>query len=124
MTKEIAVHTQEVARKIFLIRGHRVMIDRDLAEMYEVETRRLIEQVKRNIDRFPDDFMFQLTKEEEEFLRSQNAISKKGVEAAVISPTLLQSKALPCCPASLKAKEPRKSISPSCGHLCGSGNWR
>lgn len=61
-----------------MIRGQRVMIDGDLAEMYEVETRRLIEQVKRNIDRFPDDFMFQLTKEESDSLRSQFAILKSG----------------------------------------------
>ena len=51
--------------KIHFIRGTWVMIDRDLAELYSVETRRLNEQVKRNIERFPDDFMFQLTKEEE-----------------------------------------------------------
>jgi len=52
-----------------------VMLDRDLAELYEVKTRRLNEQVKRNLDRFPDDFMFQLTKEEYENLKSQIATS-------------------------------------------------
>ncbi len=64
MTKEIVVHTQEVARKIFLMRGHRVMIDRDLAELYEVSTKALNQAVKRNGSRFPDDFMFQLTQDE------------------------------------------------------------
>jgi len=53
-----------IERKIFLIRGRRVMLDRDLAELYGVETRDLNKAVKRNIDRFPEDFMFQLTNEE------------------------------------------------------------
>ena len=55
--------------KIYELRGHRVMLDFDLASLYEVETKRLKEQVRRNIGRFPDDFMFQLTKNEWEFLR-------------------------------------------------------
>ena len=61
---------------IYEIRGQRVMLDRDLAELYGVETRRLNEQVKRNIERFPEDFMFQLTKGEFEILKSQIARSK------------------------------------------------
>lgn len=64
--------------RIYLIRNHKVMLDDDLAELYQVETRRLNEQVKRNIDRFPKDFMFQLTKAEWENLKSQNAISSWG----------------------------------------------
>ena len=59
--------------KIFIIRGDQVMIDRDLAQLYEVTTKRINEQVKRNIDRFPSDFVFQLTDEEFKILRSQNA---------------------------------------------------
>ncbi len=54
------------------------MLDEDLAELYGVETRRLIEQVKRNVERFPEDFMFQLSREEAEILRSQSATSKAG----------------------------------------------
>lgn len=61
-----------------MIRGHKVMIDEDLAELYQVPTHRLNEQVKRNRKRFPQDFMFQLTKVETEGLRSQIAISKSG----------------------------------------------
>ena len=61
---------------IRVIRGQQVMLDFDLAFLYGVETRRLNEQVKRNIERFPDDFMFQLTKEEFDFLKSQFAMSK------------------------------------------------
>ena len=57
------------------MRGKQVLLDRDLAGLYHVETRRLNEQVKRNVDRFPDDFMFQLNKEEDEKLRSQFATS-------------------------------------------------
>ena len=67
-----------VLSKIHIIRDVKVMVDEDLAELYEVETRRLNEQVKRNIDRFPKDFMFQLTKEEFEILKSQNATSSWG----------------------------------------------
>lgn len=63
---------QTIQSKIYEIRGQRVMLDRDLAEMYGVETRTLNQAVKRNIERFPEDFMFQLTKEE--CLRSQIVI--------------------------------------------------
>lgn len=66
-----------VINKIYRIRSKKVMLDRDLAEMYGVETRRLNEQVKRNERRFPADFMFQLTEQELEDWKSQNATSKK-----------------------------------------------
>lgn len=64
-----------IENKIFIIRGQKVMLDRDLAQLYEVETKRLNEAVKRNSERFPEDFMFQLTKEEFQNLISQNVIS-------------------------------------------------
>lgn len=64
--------------RILEIRGQRVMLDRDLAELYGVETKRLNEAVKRNINRFPEDFMFVLTEEEWLRLRSQFATSKLG----------------------------------------------
>ncbi len=67
-----------IATKIFIIRGKKVMLDRDLAELYEVQTKRLNEQVARNRRRFPEDFMFQLAEEEANLLRSQNATSKRG----------------------------------------------
>ena len=63
-----------IQRKIYEIRGQRVILDRDLAALYQVETRVLNQAVKRNIERFPEDFMFQLTKEEVEFLKSQIVI--------------------------------------------------
>jgi hypothetical protein len=61
--------------KIMIVRNQKVMLDSDLAELYQVDTKRLNEQVKRNAERFPDDFMFQLTQEEWEDLKSQNATS-------------------------------------------------
>jgi hypothetical protein len=64
-----------IQKRILVVRDRQVMLDEDLAELYGVETRRLIEQVKRNIERFPQDFMFQLTKEEAAILRSQFATS-------------------------------------------------
>jgi hypothetical protein len=63
---------------LYFIRGLQVMLDEDLVELYEIETRRLNEQVKRNAERFPEDFMFQLSKEEYENLKSQNATSSWG----------------------------------------------
>jgi len=56
--QEIAIPAEVIERKIYLIRGHKVMLDRDLADIYGVETRAVVQAVKRNIDRFPDDFMF------------------------------------------------------------------
>ncbi len=63
-----------IERKIFMIRGHKAMLDRDLAKLYGVKAIRLREQVKRNISRFPEDFMFQLDEKEAELMVSQNAI--------------------------------------------------
>ena len=74
-----------IQRKIFEIRGQRVMLDRDLAALYQVETRVLNQAVKRNIDRFPDDFMFQLTKEEFESLRSQIATSNDSLRSQSVT---------------------------------------
>ena len=67
---------EDIVNQIYFIRGVKVMLDRDLAELYEVKTKRLKEQVKRNLDRFPADFMFELTKEELENWRSQFVTSK------------------------------------------------
>ena len=67
-----------IKNRIYEVRGQRVMLDRDLAELYGVETKRLNEAVKRNIERFPEDFMFKLNKSEWEFLRSQIVTLKEG----------------------------------------------
>jgi hypothetical protein len=72
------VPESRIARHIVIVRGHKVMLDRDLAVLYGVSTTRLNEQVQRNRERFPADFMFQLTPEETDSLRSQFAISNTG----------------------------------------------
>ena len=70
-----SVAVERIARSILIVRGHRVLLDVDLAELYGVENRALIQAVKRNLERFPDDFMLQLTPEEWANLRSQIVIS-------------------------------------------------
>ena len=73
-----AIPDEIVMNKIYFIRGQKAMLDSDLAELYEVETKILNQAVKRNLDRFPADFMFELTKQEYEFLRSQIVTLEKG----------------------------------------------
>jgi phage regulator Rha-like protein len=70
-----------IERKIYLIRAHKVLLDSDLAELYGVEVKQLKRQVRRNIKRFPEDFMFQLQKEEYESLRSHFGTLKRGEHA-------------------------------------------
>ena len=72
------IPVERVERRIFLLRGQKVMLDADLAELYGVKTEVLNQAVKRNQERFPHDFMFRLTAEEAESLRSQIVISKQG----------------------------------------------
>ncbi|TXE11396.1 ORF6N domain-containing protein [Algoriphagus aquimarinus] len=75
MSKDLLLSNQEIENRIFTIRGLQVMIDRDLAELYKVETRALNQAVKRNLNRFPNSFRFQLNDEEFENWRSQTVIS-------------------------------------------------
>jgi len=75
---QLMIPDEIVMQKIYMIRGKNVMLDQDLAELYNVKTKRLNEQVKRNINRFPDDFLFQLNKEEFHDLKSQFATSSWG----------------------------------------------
>lgn len=72
---------EKIIEKIFHFRGLKVMIDSDLAALYEVETKQLKRQVRRNLSRFPDDFMFELTIEEEKLLRSQIGTLKRGAHS-------------------------------------------
>lgn len=85
MDKEIVpvenVPIEAIKDRIYLIRGQRVMLDRDLSELYDVTTGRLNEAVKRNIERFPEDFMFRLDKDEWTRLKSQIAISNPKADA-------------------------------------------
>ncbi len=75
------VPAERIEAKIFLIRGRKVMMDRDLAELYGVETRALNQAVKRNIERFPEEFMFQLNKKEVEIWQSQILISQTVISS-------------------------------------------
>jgi len=70
--------SERIEKAIYLIRGEKVIVDRDLASLYEVETKMLNRAVKRNLKRFPSDFMFQLTADEADVLRYQIGTSKKG----------------------------------------------
>ncbi len=74
---KLIINEQKIQNKIFTLRNQQVMLDRDLAELYQVETRTLKQAVKRNIDRFPDDFMFEVTETEVDFMVSQNVIPSK-----------------------------------------------
>tara|TARA_B110000091_G_C13583572_1_gene377559 strand:- start:3 stop:533 length:531 start_codon:yes stop_codon:yes gene_type:complete len=76
--ESLLIPDEIITNKIYLIRNQKVMLDRDLAELYEVETKQLKRQVRRNIERFPDDFMFEITKQEYESLRSQFGTLKRG----------------------------------------------
>ena len=78
MNKALAIPEEVVMSKIYFLRNQKVMMDSDLATLYGIETKQLKRQVKRNIDRFPEDFMFELTKEEHETLRSQFGTSSWG----------------------------------------------
>src|SRR5437868_5264596 len=72
----LLIPAERIEKAILLLCGQKVMLDKDLASLYRVETRVVVQAVKRNLDRFPADFMFQLTAEEYEALRSQIVISK------------------------------------------------
>ncbi len=76
MGNNIVLTEEKVINKIYLIRGKKVMLDRNLAELYDVETRIMNQAVKRNIKRFPEDFMFQLTSSELENWKSQIVMSR------------------------------------------------
>ena len=75
---EIIIPNEIISNKIYFIRNEKVMLDRDLAELFNVETKRINEQIKRNIERFPEHFMFQLNETEFQILKSQIATSSWG----------------------------------------------
>ncbi len=75
---QMTIELSNITNRIYTVRGVKVMLDRDVAELFGVETKRLKEQVRRNIDRFPQDFMFEPTKQEFANLRSQIATSNWG----------------------------------------------
>mgnify|MGYP003014550325 FL=1 len=75
-TKEL-ITTDDIRSKVYIIRGQQVMLDKDLAEIYGYEVKKLNQQVKRNIERFPEDFMFRLSNSEIDSVRSQIVTSRK-----------------------------------------------
>ncbi len=85
VVEQSSVPVEIIQSKIYLIRGQKVMFDKDLAELYGVETGHLNRAVKRNADHFPEDFMFQLSKEEEDSLRCQFGILKRGQNSKYLS---------------------------------------
>ena len=84
--KEVTVPIEKISGKIYLIRDQKVILDRDLADLYEVETKQLKRAVRRNIDRFPRDFMFELTKSELENWRYQFGTSKGEIKGLRYKP--------------------------------------
>jgi len=95
MANEVLITPFGIEQRIFAIRGAQVMIDRDLAHLYGVEPKRLGEQVRRNIDRFPDAFRFQLTEaEKNELVANCDRSSRSSTRPC--SPMLLPNRASPC----------------------------
>ena len=95
-TKALMIPDELVLNKIYMIRGQKVMLDRDLSELYAVETKRLKEAVRRNIGRFPEDFMFEMSSEELENWRTQFATSNSEKMGLGILLFALRSRVLPC----------------------------
>jgi hypothetical protein len=79
LKSNLAIPPERIERRILLIRGQKVMLDADLAELYGVETKAFNQAVKRNVNRFPEDFMFQLTPEESENLRLTSSLRSQFV---------------------------------------------
>lgn len=100
MSSSETVPVPVIESRIYLIRGQKVLLDTDLAALYDVLTKNLNLAVRRNRKRFPEDFMFQLTTEEAESLRLQSATSnvRRGGKRYLPAPTLSPSKASPCSP--------------------------
>jgi hypothetical protein len=84
-SKQLPIPVERIEKAILLIRGQKVMLDKDLAELYGVETKQLKRAVRRNIHRFPSDFMFELTKDEYDSLRYQFGTLKRGQHTKYLS---------------------------------------
>ena len=103
---------QLIQRKIYEIRGQKVMLDFDLAEMYEVETRVLNQAVKRNIERFPPDFMFQMTKDEWQNMSSQFVMTSRNKRPKTAIPLAFTEHGVKC--AQKQYSYPSKCFNRSC----------
>jgi len=101
------ISLETIESKIFLVRGHRVMIDKDLAELYEVRTKNLSKAVSRNIESFPADFMFQLTAEEYRSLRFQFGTLERGAHSKYL-PRVFMEQGVSMLSSVLKSKRARQ----------------
>ena len=115
--RKVVVPIEGVERAILVVRGQKVILDADLAGLYGVSTKRLKEQVRRNKERFPADFMFLLDPQEVRNLRSQFATSSAAWEARVTHPWLLPSMARSWRRAFSTHRVPSKRVSTWCEHL-------
>jgi len=102
------IETPAIDRRIFVIRGRQVMLDEDLADLYGVQTKVLIQQVKRNAKRFPHDFMFQLTKSETEASRSQIVTSNQGRGGRRYAPYVFTEQGIAMLSDVLRSSNPRR----------------
>ncbi|MEA3495941.1 MAG: ORF6N domain-containing protein [Bacteroidota bacterium] len=105
MRTEITIPEEIIMSKIYLIRGQKVMLDRDLSELYEVDTKVLKQAVRRNIERFPEDFMFEMTKDELELWRSQFVTSKSDMKGLRYAPFCFTNIGIPQLSTVLKSKK-------------------
>src|SRR5436309_9031145 len=108
----------QVERRIFLVRRQKVMLDTDLAELYRVPTKSLNLAVKRNADRFPEDFTFQLTDDEAAGLRFHFETSKRGRGGRRYLPYAFTEQGVAMLSSVLRSSRAVQSTSPSCAHLC------
>lgn len=111
------VPKERIERSILLIRQHKVILDADLAGLYEVPTKVLLQAVKRNAERFPEDFMFQLTAQEFEILRSQSVTSSSWGGRRYAPYAFTEQGVAMLSPVSCTANAPCWSISKSCAPL-------
>ena len=112
----IAIADEAVVNQIYHFREQKVMLDRDLAELYHVETKQLKRQVRRNIERFPEDFMFELSSEEYRILRSQFGTLKQG-EHSKYPPMAFTEQGVAMLSSVLSSAKPSLLISRSCASL-------
>ncbi len=116
MTEDSLIPAERIEKAILLIRGQKVLLDRDLAELYEVPTKRLNEQVRRNRGRFPEDSMFQLSPDELKIWRSQFATSNSAAKMGLRrQPYAFTEQGVAMLSSALNSAGPSKSTSPSCG---------
>ena len=108
-TRSVSVDTDAIVRNILVIRGQRVLLDSDLAALYQTATKALTRAVRRNPGRFPADFMFQLAVEESASLRSQSgALKTRRGRHGSMHRTFSRNRGSPCCPPSLQVNAPSK----------------